>query len=257
MIMLRLLCLACLVACAVPRPAATARGETLDWSRATPPLDTATQEQVVAWSLGTTHRMMEPSRAEMRLLVLPAAAAPTETALSQGCFDASAMLPAPPPDPLFYIITTDGQLAVLHKGGRPEVVTLPADLPMGLRFARLLAFSTAGPPRLLATVRIADGGTEEVWQLRLQGRVLVAATQVRRHPDFASAEAFFSAYQVPRCQAGGKRCLVLGESDGRFFLDMEGHRGATREPLKVLGEREVRDASWAGSGAIYLLASCR
>lgn len=201
---------------------------------------------------------MEGPRTEVRLLLMPteAAGSSAPAPVNPGCLAATSLLPAPGPDPSIYLIIGE-RLYVTHSGWpRPEPIRLSEAVPQGLRFARLLALSAEDPQRLLATMRIAGNTADELWQIQLRDRAVVAAQRAHDEPAFASEPSFFRSYHAPRCQTGGSRCLVVSESEGRYYLDQEAARGQVRTPLRELGAQEVRDAAWARDDAAYVLAAC-
>lgn len=201
---------------------------------------------------------MEGPRTEVRLLLMPVdpAASRAPAPVNPGCMAATSLLPAPGADPSVYLIIAD-RLYVTHRSWpRPELLSLAEKVPAGLRFVKLLALSSEDPQRLLAAVRTPGSTSDELWQIQIRDRAVIAAQRAHEEPAFASEQSFFHAYHVPRCQAGGSRCLVIGESDGRYYLDEEARRGQGRSPVLELADRELRDAAWARRDAAYVLAGC-
>jgi hypothetical protein len=209
------------------------------------------------WALGAGARGDYPARADAFLLLLPKGKPiGSGVRLTPGCVHATSMLPGPAGDPRVFLVV-DGELQVLRQeGARPERL---AGGDPSLRLTRLLAFDAAASPLRILAAALPEGAAEEqIWSLTVANAALLQAAPAKADTVLASREAFFAAYNAPRCLPGGRLCLGLSSDGQQTYIDVESTRGAAPQSLLSVGSTDVRDVTWqpGGEPSLYLLVGC-
>jgi hypothetical protein len=213
---------------------------------------------VIGWALGSDQLTGELPAGDRWLVVLPMA---PPFGRPQGvlpkCVSATGFLPAPAPDPRIFL-QINGQIYVRRAPGEEPVLLSGSDPALGL--TRLLAFDKhASPLEMLVAAKPEGAATEQLWQLTLEERAIKEARLITLDRGFPSQEAFFAAYNAPRCLEGGLRCLSSSFDGQASYVDVEEKRGQSRVTLQKLGEVRVADLAWAApdGSSLYLLVPCR
>lgn len=225
-----------------------------------PPPPPPSSSSVIRWAVGPEHRGEEPPLGFRYLLALPSrppagkAPGPAKPVLP-GCFKAMAFLPAPGGDPRFFFLREG---TVLVSRTRHELPAPLAGNDPALGITRLLAFDRhASPLGLLVAARPGGTQEEQIWLLAIGDRAILSARPVTAEPALIGQEAFFERFDVPRCLAGGRRCLVASWDGTSSFLDIEPVRGQPPVTFQELAGLQVVDATWRPDGeAFYVLVPC-
>jgi hypothetical protein len=221
----------------------------------TSPRSALSPATVVDWTMGP-QQLSRVSEAHHRLILVSATtwqrlgAQPSH----EPCLPASAFLPAPAPDSRIFFLV-DG---AVHASAAPDEAPLLLDAnDKNLPVTRMLAFTRhASPLEMLVAAKPTGSAEEELWKLTLApGAILSAKRATIAAPD---KEAFFAAYDVPRCLKGGRRCLVPTLDQESAYVDVQATRDSAPVLLKKMGNVRVADASWAASdgSSLYLLVPC-
>jgi hypothetical protein len=212
---------------------------------------------VIGWAVGPGHLGTEPPSGAYYILAASAEAAEgVEAPVERKCFKATSFLPAPTPDTRIFVLLGGNLHALATRNSAPEPLTGGTS---GLFITRLLAFSR--PPSalsLLVSATRSGAQKEQIWLLTPGEKTITADRELVDDRAFVSQEAFFKAYDAPRCQPGGTHCLVLSSDGASSYVDVESVRGKKPEGLKKLGNLAIADAAYApGDGkTIYLLLPC-
>jgi hypothetical protein len=239
----------------------------------TPPAGTEppTTAQLIEWALGSDQRGSYPPTPDAYLTLLseqppeqsaqppkseasPASNSPQSgTRITPQCADIHSILPGPLGE-LFMLL--GGALHVLLPKSTGPV---PVSGDASVRFTQLMGFHAEGSStQILAAAQAEGSGELRVWSLTISGRESATfhAEPLADERKPRTVEEFFATYQSPRCHAGGKQCLVLGNDLQQDFIQIAPKRGAPQKTLRPLGKAGVRDVAWKPGGGIYAVMSC-
>lgn len=213
---------------------------------------------VIGWALGSDQLTGELPAGDRWLVVLPMQPSMGgPRGVLRRCLPATGFLPAPTPDPRIFF-QVNGQIYVRRAPGEDPVLLAGSDPALGL--TRLLAFDKhASPLEMLVAAKPEGATTEQLWLLTLEDRAIKEARLVTEDRVFPGQEAFFAAYNAPRCLEGGLRCLSSSFDGQASYVDVEEKRGQSRVTLQKLGDVRVADLAWAApdGSSVYLLVPCR
>lgn len=213
----------------------------------TPP---TTDDNVIGWALGSGQLASETPLGGSIVPVLSGQPPPPPVpSTERPCQEIVSFVPAPPPDPSLY---------ALVKGRLKRLATYnaaPADIAgadMVPHVTHLLAFAkrSAPPFELLVAILPPDKQKQELRLVTIKEGAITAAYPPDRR-SFASPKAFFETYEAPRCQPGGKNCLVLSRVKDHIgggevtYIELEPARNKPRTTFMDLGGIGVVDAVWA------------
>jgi hypothetical protein len=221
-----------------------------------PPPDIA--PRVITWTLGGMRRDPAPATGDALLLLVPTGKPPaTGQLVARACAGASSFLPAPDGSGGFFL-ACDGRLFVQRTQPPRRVAGQDEDLYIW----NLLAFRAAQSPlEMLVSATPSGTAQTQIWLLQIENDTLARASRVQQVPEVATAEAFFHAFNVPRCLSGARQCLRLNRAaEGeQSFLDVWDGGLAAATPLQDLSGSNVADVVWATQDGrwLYMLVGQR
>jgi hypothetical protein len=207
-------------------------------------------KRVIRWTLGDVRRDPMPATGDALLLLVPTGTPPERgQVVAKACTGANSFLPAPEGSGQFFL-ACDGRIFVRSS---QTLVPVPGQDP-DLYIWNLLAFRAAQSPlEMLVSATPAQSEELQLWLLRIENHSLAGATRVRELPELASRQAFFGAFDAPRCLAAAQRCLRVNRAadDSKCYLDLWDWRTDTVTSLQTVSGR-VQDAAWASRDGQWL-----
>jgi hypothetical protein len=223
------------------------------------------RQTLLQWALGTDTRGDPPATADAYLLLFSKGQPPASgTRLTPECAKISSILPDPRKDSQMLLVV-DGALHILRPSESkpvPVALELPPPVRLGndpaLRLTRLLGVRVQSSSlQILAAVSIKGESDPQVWALTFTDMAVVQAELLPNERVPRTQEEFFATHRSPRCQPGGKDCLILSYDGKQYHLDYEPKRGVKPQALQQLGSTAARDVAWKpGSESMYLVVHC-